>query len=132
MEGFKDDLGASADADRATHEPSPTVSALRVGIPSAVLKAIEFYALPENWHGVYMVGRGPMADDWSDDYDDDQYSDGKPGKLAREAWRALDDLGYFSDDLAMQPPPDDWVATPIEGVDPADMMAWSPKEQAQG
>lgn len=29
------DIGASAEADRATHEPSPSVSALRVGIPSA-------------------------------------------------------------------------------------------------
>jgi hypothetical protein len=51
--------------------------------------AIEFYALPENWHGVYMCGNGPMADDWAEDYDDDQYPDGKPGRLAREAFRAL-------------------------------------------
>lgn len=47
------------------------------------IEALAFYAVPENWHGVYMVGCGPMGDDWSD-VADQQYPDGKPGRLARE------------------------------------------------
>jgi hypothetical protein len=55
--------------------------------PAGMVKlaqAVAFYADPESWHGVYMVGDGPMSDDW-DEVDHPQYPDGKPGKLAREA-----------------------------------------------
>jgi hypothetical protein len=48
-------------------------------------EALEFYAEPGSWFGVYMVGRGPMAEDWSDDCADDDFPDGKPGLLARKA-----------------------------------------------
>lgn len=67
------------------------------GIPNALIEAIEFYAFPENWHGVYMVGRGPMTDDWSDDYDDPQYPDGKPGKRARDCIRWLYENGHYDE-----------------------------------
>jgi hypothetical protein len=54
-----------------------------------IAEAVAFYADPENWHGVYMMGEGPMADDWNETADP-QYSP-KPGKRAREAlvaWEA--------------------------------------------
>ena len=45
--------------------------------------ALEFYADEDNWFGVYMVGRGPMSEDWSQDGNPD-WPDGKPGRCARE------------------------------------------------
>tara|TARA_R110000868_G_scaffold263743_2_gene522391 strand:- start:2596 stop:2937 length:342 start_codon:yes stop_codon:yes gene_type:complete len=45
--------------------------------------ALEFYADEDNWFGVYMVGRGPMGEDWSQDGNPD-WPDGKPGRCARE------------------------------------------------
>lgn len=33
--------------------------------------------------------------------------------------------------VAMRPPPADWVPTPIEGVDPADMTAWAPPAEGR-
>jgi hypothetical protein len=70
-----------------------------------IVDAIGFYALPESWHGVYMLGRGPMDDDWTIDYDDDQYPDGKPGALARAVWRKMAAEGLFLVDEPVPPLP---------------------------
>ena len=53
-----------------------------------LIEALVFYAIPGNWHGVYMIGNGPMVDDWGE-VADDQYPDGKPGKFARETIKKL-------------------------------------------
>ena len=61
------------------------------------IQAVCFYAIPENWHGVYMCGHGPMTDDWSE-VKDAQYPDGKPGKLARDTVNWLIENGFADDD----------------------------------
>lgn len=92
------DKGVSPSGPGSREPSQQAVSAAdAASIPDAVIEAVEFYAFAENWHGVYMCGHGPMTDDWSDDYDDPQYPDGKPGKLARAAVRWLHEHGYYDE-----------------------------------
>lgn len=49
-----------------------------------LLEALEFYADHDNWYGTYVASsKSAMYDDWGDPTD--EWPDGKPGKLAREA-----------------------------------------------
>jgi len=103
-------------------QPQPSVP----GLPLVALQALMFYADPENWHGVYAAGPGPMTDDWSSDPPHPAYPHGKPGRAARHALTLLCEAGLCDPDqpvpvldLPPQPsPPPPTPATPQPPPEP--------------
>jgi hypothetical protein len=92
--GKPDRAGGPTDLSRSASQPEALIPS--VAVLNRMVDALMFYAMPENWHGVYMMGHGPMTDDWTDDYNDFQYPNGKPGHQAREIMRELADNGLLA------------------------------------
>ena len=82
--GTTDDAAFIAAANPATILALLSERAELLATVERLRGALEFYADEDNWFGVYMVGRGPMGEDWSQDGNPD-WPDGKPGKQARAA-----------------------------------------------
>jgi hypothetical protein len=68
-----------------------------------LMSALEFYADPETYHAIMIVGDRPCGDfeqDFSDDHGHEHYDRPMPGKLARETIQRVTatypELTYYS------------------------------------